>query len=80
MISLPECSCSSRSSEGQVFTCPQCMRAAIQFWDGEGVDQYEIFDEVDTLGSVSALSRGRGELTAIADVLSSLQQADELPF
>ena len=54
------------------------MRAAIQFWDGEGVDQHEMFEYVDTTGSVSALSRGRGELTPIADVLRSL--SDDLPF
>ena len=80
MISVPKCSCSERSSDGQVFTCPECMRAALQFWDGEGVDQYEIFDDLDTLGSVSALSRSRSELTPIADVLRSLSEADGLPF
>ena len=53
------------------------MRAAIQFWDGEGVDQHEMFEYLDTTGSMSALSRSRSELTHIADVLSSL---DELPF
>jgi len=80
VISLPNCSCSRRSSEGQVFTCPECMRAAIQFWDGEGVDQTEMFDDLDTLGSVSALSRSRSELTPIASVLRSLAELDGLPF
>ena len=55
------------------------MRAAIQFWDGQGVDQYELFDEVDSPGSVSALSRGRGELTHIARVLE-IVVPDDLPF
>ena len=78
MIILPKCSCSERSSEGQVFTCPECMRAALQFWDGQAVDQYEMFEYVDKQGSVSALSRGRGELAHIADVLRS--SAEDLPF
>ena len=54
------------------------MRAAILFMDGHRVDQGELFDEVDTTGSVSALSRGRGELTHIADVLEVV--VDDLPF
>ena len=54
------------------------MRAALQFWDGEGVDQYELFEYVDKEGSVSALSRGRGGLTPIADVLEVV--LDDLPF
>ena len=80
MISLPECGCSARSEDGRVYTCPVCISAALRFWDGEGVDQYELFEQVDSLGSVSALSRGRGELTPIADVLRSLADADGLPF
>ena len=78
MISLPKCGCSVRSSETRVFTCPVCCGAAFRYWDGEGVDQYELFEYVDSRGSVSALSRGRGELTPIADVLEVV--LDDLPF
>jgi len=39
------------------------MRAAIQFWDGEGVDQHEMFDQVDSRGSVSALDEDEDGLT-----------------
>ena len=80
MIFLPKCGCAERSREGQVFTCPECCAAALLVLEGHAVDQGELFSEVDTLGSVSALSRGRGELTHIADVLRASRVLDGLPF
>ena len=81
MISLPNCLCSERSREGQVFTCPECVRAALQFWDGEGVDQYEMFGYLDSSGSVSALSRSRRGLTHISEIAKVPEiVVDDLPF
>ncbi len=78
-LSLPKCSCSDRSRDGQVFTCPECIRAAIRFWDGEGVDQLELFAQVDSIGSVSALSRAGGQLVHISEIVESVIP-DGLPF
>jgi len=78
MITLPKCRCSEKSIDGRCFTCPDCIGAAIRYWDGEGVDQHEMFEYVDTPGSVSAMGRGRGQLTPIADVLRS--GSSDLPF
>ena len=80
MISPPLCDCAERSFGASVFTCPECVGAALRAMDGEAVDQREMFEYLDTHGSVSALSRGRGELTPIAEVLRSLAVADGLPF
>ena len=80
MISVPKCGCSERSVDGQVFTCPECVRAALLFMDGYRVAQGEIFDEVDTLGSVSALDEDEDGLTSIQEVLRSLEVLDGLPF
>ena len=62
----------------RVFTCPICIAAAIKYLDGERVDQYELFDYVDSSGSVSALNEDEDGLVPIADVLRSL--SDDLPF
>ena len=80
MISVPKCGCSERSCDGQVFTCPECVRAALFFMDGYRLAQGEIFCEVDTLGSVSALDEDEDGLTPIADVLRSFEVLDDLPF
>ena len=82
LLSLPECGCSERSDEFRTFTCPVCIRAALRYWDGEGVDQTEMFAQVDSTRSMSA-PRSRAELTPIADVLRSLGPsygAEDLPF
>ncbi len=79
MISLPKCGCVDRSVGDSVFTCPECVGAALRAMDGERVDQCEMFEYVDSTGSVSALSRSRSELTHIADVLESVVP-DGLPF
>ncbi len=55
------------------------MGAALRYWDGEGVDQFEMFRHVDKPSSVSA-PRSRSQLTPIAEVLRSLADADDLPF
>ena len=78
-LSRPKCGCSDRSVGDRVFTCPICLWAALRYWDGERVAQGEFFPQVDSTGSVSG-SRSRSELTSIADVLSSLAEADGLPF
>ena len=80
MISLPKCGCAERSTVSQVFTCPECVSAALRAMDGEALDQYELFAQVDRQSSMSALSREEGQLTPIADVLRSLAVADGLPF
>ena len=78
MIDLLKCSCSERSSAGQVFTCPECVRAALQFMAGHALDQHELFDEVDTTGSVSALDEDEDGLVPIASILEVV--LDDLPF
>jgi len=78
MLSLPKCGCAERSKGFTVRTCPECVGVALRFLDGEALDQYELFEYVDSRVSVSALSRSRSELTPIADVLRSL--ANDLPF
>ena len=60
--------------------CPKCIAAAVRFHVGERVDQFEMFEYVDSTSSMSALGRGRGELTHISKVLSSAFGADDLPF
>ena len=79
-LSLPKCGCSEKSVEGRVFTCPVCCRAALRYWDGERVDQLEVFDEVDNQGSVSVLSRRGGELTHISKIVPIVLLDDGLPF
>ena len=64
----------------QVFTCPECMGAAVRRFEGEALDQGELFSEVDSTGSMSALSRGRGGLVPIQEVLRSSRVLDDLPF
>jgi len=78
-LAPPSCSCSDRSQGDRVFTCPICCRAALRFWDGERVDQGEMFAQVDKVSSVSGLVEGEG-LVPIAEVLRSLADADGLPF
>ena len=78
MISVPTCRCSERSRAGQVFTCPECMRAALLFHAGERVDQHEMFDYLDTTGSMSALDEDEDGLVHIASVLEVV--LDDLPF
>jgi len=62
-----------------VFTCPECVGAALLAMEGHGVDQHELFSEVDTTGSVSALSRAGGQLVHISEVIESVVP-DGLPF
>ena len=80
MLSLPKCSCSERSTGDRVFTCPICCSAALRYFEGERVDQGELFAHVDRVGSVSASGRGRGGLVPIADVLEASRVLDGLPF
>ncbi len=80
VLSLPKCGCSARSTESRVFTCPECITAANRFWDGERVAQHELFDDLDTPGSVSELARSRSELTHISEVLRPYIEDDGLPF
>jgi len=57
------------------------MRAAIQFWDGEGVDQHEMFDQVDSRGSVSALDEDEDGLTLVRNIVKFPEiVVDDLPF
>jgi len=78
-VSLPKCGCSERSSEGQVFTCPECCRAALRMMDGERVDQGELFEYVDKDVSMSGKGTGTG-LIHISDVLRSWSSDQDLPF
>ena len=80
MISLPKCGCSEASIGDVVRTCPVCCAAALRYWDGEGVDQYEMFEYVDKESSMRGLTRDEGDLTHISSVLRSLAEADGLPF
>ena len=80
MISPPKCGCAGRSEDGRVFTCPECMGFIIRFADGERVDQHELFDYVDSTGSVRASSRAGGQLVHISRVLRGSAGADSLPF
>jgi len=80
MISVPKCGCAEKSSSDRVFTCPECVGAALRAMAGEAVDQHELFDYLDSSGSMSDLSRAEAELTPIAEVLRSLAEADGLPF
>ena len=74
---VPSCDCARRSSCYRVYTCPVCVGKALVMMDRE-VAQLEMFPYIDSGSSVSALSRGRGELTPIADVLEGV--LDDLPF
>ena len=56
------------------------MKAAIRYWDGERVDQAELFDDLDTPGSVSALIESESDLTHISEVLRPYIEDDGLPF
>jgi len=78
-VSPPKCSCSERSSDGHVFTCPECCRAALRMMDGERVDQWELFAYVDKDVSMSGIGTGTG-LTHISDVLRSSFGGEDLPF
>ena len=81
MISLPKCSCSARSVDGRCFTCPECIAAASGFWAGQGVDQFELFEYLDSSGSVSALSRESSGLTRISEIKKFPEiVVDDLPF
>jgi len=78
-LSLPKCGCSSRSTSDRVFTCPVCLGAAIRYWDGDRVDQRELFGEFDTTGSVSALNEDEDGPVHISKVLEALGDQG-LPF
>ena len=80
MISLPKCGCSAKSVGDRTFTCSVCIAAANRFWDGEGVDQFELFEYLDRQSSMSGLTRDESDLTYISSVLRSLAEADDLPF
>ena len=79
-MSLPKCGCLERCTDRRVFTCPECVGAALRWWDGERVDQGELFSDIDTPGSVSGLTRTRSELTHISSVLRPYIEDDGLPF
>ena len=60
-------------------TCPVCCSVALQFGPiGEALAQLDLFEDVDKAGSVSALRRGRGELTKIDEIVPVV--LDGLPF
>ncbi len=81
MITLPKCGCSERSDDLRVFTCPVCVAAALRWWDGEGVDQHELFTDIDSKGSVSALNETETEPFHISEILRSEGWLpDDLPF
>ena len=81
MLSLPNCRCAELSIGDSVFTCPECVAAAIRFMGGERVDQAELFSEIDSTSSVSGLPRPRSKLTHISEVLRPYVQPDDgLPF
>ena len=57
------------------------MGVTVRRFMGESLDQGELFGEVDSTGSVSALSRGRGELTHISLIEPVRSLVDDgLPF
>ena len=78
MITVPKCSCSERSVGDSVFTCPECIRAALRAMDGERVDQHELFAHVDSTGSVSVMDEDEDGLVPINAILPVV--LDGLPF
>ena len=58
--------------------CPVCITAALRFYDGERVDQHELFEYVDSRGSVSALDEDEDGLVHISKVIEVV--VDDLPF
>ena len=57
-MQAPKCSCRKDSRSGLVFTCPQCVKAALGRLYGGGVDQVEMFSDIDSRVSVSGLVEG----------------------
>ena len=80
-LSLPKCGCSDRSLDGRVFTCPVCCSAALRFHSGEGVDQHELFEYLDSNRSVRAMDEDEdtGGLVHVSRILSEIV-VDDLPF
>ena len=78
MITPPKCFCSERSQEGRVFTCPECVGAALLGMEGHALDQHELFDEVDSTGSMRGLPRAEGQLTHVSSIVPVV--LDGLPF
>ena len=79
MITLPRCSCADRSIGDSVFTCPECVGVALRAMDGQGVDQHELFEYVDSTCSVSAMDEDEDGLVPIREILESLS-SQGLPF
>ncbi len=62
----PGCSCAERSSETAISTCPLCCTAAIRSFLSPGVDNRELFAEVDSRVSVSGVGEGEGCVEALS--------------
>ena len=80
MLTPPKCSCAVLLIGDSVFTCPECVGAAIRFRSGERVDQAELFEYLDRDSSMRGLARGSGDLIHISEVLSPYLEEDGLPF
>ena len=62
---MPGCSCAERSREtGVGYTCGHCLSAAIRRFLG-GVDNRELFEEVDSRVSVRGLGEGEDPVQAL---------------
>ncbi len=73
------CRCSELSEGHVVVTCPVCCAVALQYGPlAEALAQCDLFEEVDSRVSVSALRRGRGQLTKIDEIVPVV--LDGLPF
>ncbi len=61
----PECGCANATESGAIHTCPICCNAALRgFLDG-GVDNRELFEQVDRRVSVSGLGEGEIPVEAL---------------
>ena len=62
----PGCSCAERSNGAVISTCPQCCSAAIRRFLSPGVDNRELFAEVDSRVSVSGVGEGEDSIVALS--------------
>ena len=62
----PGCSCAERSGETVIRTCPLCCAAAIRGFFLGGLDNTELFSQVDTRVSVSGLDEDEDPVVGLS--------------
>ncbi len=65
MLEGSGCSCSRTSGDGVIRTCPKCCSAAIRAFLGCGIDNRELFAQVDSRVSVSGPVEGEDPVQAL---------------